>query len=266
MKKVGHLTDVSEDKKIYLNMAYFRFAEFLCEQFPEQLGGGVTLIHPWEDDVRSDVGLLYLPGGNDVQPLRYGQKKIPWLCGPQNANFEYFDLNLLPKYVDAKTPIFGTCRGHQTINVHFGGTLHQHIEEPSSGMERDKLVHLVCDTRSQEIFGVNSLHHQSIDKLGDGLEATLVGFVKKKKRVQALAIEAIVHKELPIFCEQFHVEELTENEEAADCINWTLREIAKIVGGEVEEGDKPKVFYSEVQRAIQDEIAAEQEQNQTITV
>lgn len=224
MNKIGLLVDVTSDNKISINFPYFRFAE----QF-----GAVTLVHPYESEIIPDLDLLIIPGGQDVHPLRYGQVKVPWLCQGQNANFEYWDLAAMPKYIENKTPIYGICRGLQSINVHFGGTLHQHIyNEPTSNPdERGQLVHYVQDTRTQEVMKTNGHHHQAIDKLGDGLEVLLEGFkvVKKKGKVK-LQIEAVKHTELPIICGQMHVEEMDSTDDnSRPLVEWTLSEIYEIM-------------------------------------
>lgn len=214
MKKIGLLTDFNGNK-VSLNFAYFNFA---------QIFGAVTLVHPWEQKVH-DVDLLILPGGQDVHPLRYGQNKIPWQCQDQNDNFEYFDTEVLPGYIDRKTPIFGICRGLQTLNVLLGGSLFQHVDEPYCIESRGQLIHSVVDPRSSKVFQVNSLHHQAVDKLAPGFEVVLQGFKRKKhNHFEPMSVEAIKHKTLPILATQFHPEELN-HDKASEAWNWTIKEV-----------------------------------------
>lgn len=223
MKQIGLLTDVTDEGKINLNLAYFRFAEKF---------GAVTLLHPWDTNIRDDLSLLIVPGGPDVNPLRYNQIKLPWACGNQHTNFEYWDLAVMPGYIANKTPFYTICRGFQTINVHFGGSLFQDIDdEPTSANRRGQLVHFIEDVKTKQVMACNSLHHQAIDKLGDGLEVTLQGFkVIKKKGRKNLQIEGIRHKELPILGGQFHLEELNpEDENSQPLIDWSMREIFSIM-------------------------------------
>ena len=85
-------------------------------------------------------------------------------------------------------PMFAICRGFQELNVAFGGTLHQHMDESgfddhSVGERRRNLdraygpVHDVVVTPGgvlhsllgMERFPVNSLHSQGIDRLAPPL-------------------------------------------------------------------------------------------------
>lgn len=222
MKKIGLLTDITSDNKISLNLPYFRFAERF---------GAVTLLHPWESDNIPDLDLLIIPGGSDVQPLRYQQVKIPWLTQNQNGNFEYWDLTAMPKFIEKKTPIYGICRAHQSLNVHFGGTLHQHVYDEPTSENRSDVAHYVRDVKTNQVMLCNGMHHQAIDKLGDGFEVTLQGFKSvKKKGLKELCIEGIRHKELPIIGGQFHLEELLfEDEKARPLIDWSMNEIFSIM-------------------------------------
>ena len=84
-----------------------------------------------------------------------------------------------------KRPVLGICRGHQVLNVGFGGTLLQDIvtQRPTCHIHRsqekyDALRHpirFLPNTLLASLFdgmeNVNSVHHQAIDRLGEGLEA-----------------------------------------------------------------------------------------------
>ena len=53
---------------------------------------------------------------------------------------EYFDTVMLQKYIDAGVPIFGICRGAQTMIAHFGGKLDQDYPQKYSSPNRGELV------------------------------------------------------------------------------------------------------------------------------
>ena len=82
--------------------------------------------------------------------------------------------------------MLGVCRGHEILNVAFGGTLVQDIltDLPHCHSHRDQELYdtlkhpvkLAPDTLLVELFGAtdvecNSIHHQAIATLGEGLVA-----------------------------------------------------------------------------------------------
>lgn len=93
----------------------------------------------------------------------------------------------------------------QTINVHFGGTLHQHINSEYSSESRGQLVHQIV-TKEGRKFKTNSLHHQAINKPGDGIVIEAWTATKGDGN-----IEAISHKTYPLFGVQFHPEEIYDD-------------------------------------------------------
>lgn len=93
-------------------------------------------------------------------------------------------------------------------NVHFGGTLNQHIFHETSIKSRQELVHDLYWSRNDAKIKlknnkVNSLHHQSINELGNGLISIC--------EAQDGHIEVIKHAELPIAAVQYHPEEIWDN-------------------------------------------------------
>jgi putative glutamine amidotransferase len=145
--------------------------------------------------IAEKVDGILLPGGSDVDPCRFG---IPgYFTGKSNPYLEFFDANILPSLVMHKKPIFGICRGLQTLNVLFGGTLNQHLFfHPYSSHNLD-MVHEVT-TKNGEKFKTNSFHHQSIGKLSDKLVM--------ESHAEDGVIESISHPTLPIFAVQWHPE------------------------------------------------------------
>lgn len=141
---------------------------------------------------------LLLPGGADVAVSRYS--KLPsFFLGKSDPYFEFFDVEVLPKLI-GKLPIFGICRGLQTLNVVMGGTLIQHLFfHPYSQHETD-LVHEVSGKiADKEItFKVNSFHHQAIGVLGTDVRAPL--------RAKDGTIEAIISERNKFAGVQYHPE------------------------------------------------------------
>jgi putative glutamine amidotransferase len=67
---------------------------------------------------------VVLPGGGDVDPRLYGEEPGPSLYDV-NAEQDRLDIAVARRALDAGTPVLGICRGHQLLNVLYGGTLVQ---------------------------------------------------------------------------------------------------------------------------------------------
>lgn len=146
---------------------------------------------------------LLLPGGGDLEPWRYGRENTASRgLEPERDRAE---LELLAEFTAAGKPVLGVCRGLQTVNVFFGGTLVQDVPSHSAvgGVDRLHPVRTVSSPL-QAVCGkeamVNSAHHQAADRLGSGLRA-----------VQWAAdgvVEALCHDRLPVWAVQWHPERL----------------------------------------------------------
>ena len=110
--------------------------------------------------------------------------------------------------------VFGICRGHQSLNVYFGGTLHSHVEEPTSRYEGEA-VHFVGNAEKTDVMPTSSNHHQAVDRLGDGFIPLLYGYEMKVTKEEGkqvykvgkrLHLEAMRHTSMPIASVQWHPE------------------------------------------------------------
>ena len=152
---------------------------------------------------------LILPGGEDLCPDLYGEE----MAGSVSTNRELdkAQLALLDEFVKTRRPVLGICRGHQMINVYFGGSLIQDIFPNPIHREQEKkgedVFHPVMALGESffrreygERFVVNSFHHQGVKKLGEGLVPLLVA--------EDGINEAFCHESLPICGVQFHPERM----------------------------------------------------------
>ena len=148
---------------------------------------------------------LLLPGGTDIEPNLYGAESETDIYPPEPERDD-LELGLLKGAVHRQIPVLGICRGQQIVNVGAGGTLHQDVPPHSAvGHAAETELHRVTlepDSILRELYGpmvrVNSLHHQAVDTVGEGL------------RVTAWAddgvAEGLEHTSLPIVCVQWHPE------------------------------------------------------------
>lgn len=142
------------------------------------------------DDLIERLDGLFLTGSpSNVEPHHYhGPASRPGT--DHDAQRDDTTLPLIRAAVDAGLPLFAVCRGIQEVNVAFGGTLHQLVQELPGMMdhradtdrERDDQygpAHpmdltpggVLADLAGATEVEVNSLHSQAIDRLGDGLTA-----------------------------------------------------------------------------------------------
>jgi putative glutamine amidotransferase len=154
-------------------------------------GAVALLITPGHDDASLEriVGLahgLLLTGGEDVDPSRYGQERIPE-CGVSNPGRDEMEMQVLALARARGMPVLAICRGMQLLNVAWGGTLYQDLPTQLGGdLLHEQLAavdrrwhHATVERGSglEHIFGarelfINSFHHQAIDRLAEGLHAT----------------------------------------------------------------------------------------------
>jgi len=178
--------------------------------------------------------LLVLPGGRDVDPRRYGQTPS-YKTGFPDVYLEHFDKYMLPMYIERNIPIFGICRGLQTLAVHHKLPLVQDLlsTHDYSTKSRSELVHNLYKPTSysnkgfpknSEVLKVNSLHHQGVhwntmlNNPDSGLKELLVS--------DDYYVEAFEHATKPISGVQWHPEEIEDDYSAAmikKLLEWKKR-------------------------------------------
>jgi putative glutamine amidotransferase len=123
---------------------------------------------------------LVLIGGGDLSAARYGQEPDDRNGGVSNLRDD-LEFRLLDAATDRDLPILAICRGHQLLNVLFGGTLVQQLpdllgstrHQPSAGAFGGVTVTTEPGTHVHRLLGpradVLCSHHQAIDALGESL-------------------------------------------------------------------------------------------------
>lgn len=155
------------------------------------VGGDVRIV---EVSMRVDEALgglhgLMLTGGDDVAPVRYGERRHDKTVEIEPERDE-FELALVAAAHARQLPIFAICRGIQVLNVAHGGTLVQDIPAQVTGavnhslpvppntsyalahevwVERDSLLsRLMGDRLNADACEVNSRHHQAVKAVAAG--------------------------------------------------------------------------------------------------
>ncbi len=145
-------------------------------------GGGIPLVIPTglESDAQQITTLidgLIITGGGDINPLLFNEEPVQQL-GNVTPERDTIELELVKQMLTLDKPILGICRGHQVLNVAFGGTLYQDIVSQSEGplLQHDQKakrehqshkVHIEKGTlldsiAASEQIMVNSFHHQAL--------------------------------------------------------------------------------------------------------
>lgn len=125
-------------------------------------------------------------GGEDVDPAEYGATMGPRTDAPHRQR-DRCELALARLAHERRKPTLAICRGIQLVNVALGGTLVQDIasECPNAlthdqSKQRESRVHdvriehnsMLADAIGATDISVNSSHHQSVDRVADGLRVT----------------------------------------------------------------------------------------------
>ena len=184
----------------------------------------------------SRIDGFVLSGGGDIAPSKYGGEELLSVHGvePERDNFE---IALTRTLVAQKIPFLGICRGIQVLNVALGGDLYADIASQTSvsenhsrnnTTERKLLAHRVKVTPSSKLaqilgmteFEVNSLHHQSIRALAEGLKV-----VARSPEGIVEGVEVVGH---PFgIAVQWHPEWMEEEHPAMRALFSALAEAAK---------------------------------------
>ena len=151
-------------------------------------GGFPILIPPlpemdgFVDEALATIDGLILVGGSDVGASTYGAEPHP-TNDPPNERRDEAELGLLRGALDRDMPMLGICRGFQLLNIAYGGTLEQHLDDVVDGdLHRVKLGE--WSNHPVEVLGgkladlvpsgtvIHSHHHQGVGVIGGGLEVT----------------------------------------------------------------------------------------------
>jgi len=134
------------------------------------------------DEILDNYDGFILTGGADINPLLYGEKNL--YATKINDDRDNSDVILTKALIKSDKPLLAICRGMQLLNTICGGTLYQDLTKQNPECKINHLqsdrsyeyvhkVNILPDTLLADIcpsvINVNTIHHQAVKKLGEGL-------------------------------------------------------------------------------------------------
>jgi putative glutamine amidotransferase len=135
--------------------------------------------------LRGSLDGILFTGGGDIDLELYGGMPHPSLRGVDTER-DIQEIALVKEAIEERQPFLGICRGLQVINVARGGTLYSDLKAQlpdaldhdfTGSYPRDRITHpvrieegsLLSEILDEPLIQVNSLHHQGVRRLGNGL-------------------------------------------------------------------------------------------------
>lgn len=195
--------------------------------------GGIPVVAPASTDrrllaeaVRRTDGVL-LTGGDDINPDLYAdtlpaavRKTVDMT--PDGGGRDLRELILIDEVLRQRKPLLAICRGHQLLNVAFGGELiadirrqlpgaldHQRLDKASEPVHEVRLTDdsLISNITKTQTLSVNSSHHQAVLQPAEPLRATARS---RDGIVEAMELKPGAGRKMPFLLSvQFHPERLT---------------------------------------------------------
>lgn len=144
-------------------------------------GGSPLQLRPGDTHDTGPLDGVVITGGHDIEPTLY--KAAAEVEGRYDPERDAFESEIIDAALADGTPLLGICRGAQLLNVRLGGSLFQNLRpRRRKTSKRRTLLPLktLCLEQGSNLSAlldrdtikINSLHNQSIDRLGLGLEVS----------------------------------------------------------------------------------------------
>lgn len=166
-----------------------------------RLGGGRPVrLTPRRKAILPQCAGFVIAGGRDINPQLYGEAAVG-LNTQYDTERDALEQETIRHAVKERLPLLGICRGMQMLNVTLGGSLYQEAGEvledflPSRSLiskfigrrevridPQSRLFRVLGD---YEHYRVNSIHHQAVNRPGQGLKV-----VAREKNGLIQAMEA----------------------------------------------------------------------------
>lgn len=194
--------------------------------------GGLPLVMPCTTSAeliaecvcRAD-GVL-LTGGDDISAELYTDglpAAVRPKVGTPDRERDLRELLVIDEVFRQRKPLLAICRGHQLLNVALGGTLladigtqrpgslnHNRMDRKSAIVHEVRLTEgsLLANITSNQTLGVNSTHHQAVDRVAGLLE---VAAFSSDGIIEGLQLRSRTAAALPFLLSvQFHPERLAD--------------------------------------------------------
>ncbi|HZR57233.1 MAG TPA: gamma-glutamyl-gamma-aminobutyrate hydrolase family protein [Terriglobales bacterium] len=233
--------------RIAIPVPHSRYPDYVQRSLPQyehaiEMAGGEAVRIPLDKPSPQLMELIercdgvLLPGSSaDVDPAKYEAPRH-LKTADADSKRDAIDELLLNDAYEKRKPILGICYGLQILNVNRKGTLLQHIESEvnhEAGKNvpvahnvviepKSKLAEIVGISSEDKSLPVNSSHHQSAAKIGNGLQ--VVATSPHDNIIEAVEGTSPNHFVLAV---QWHPERSVDQDEPSRAIFRALVEAAK---------------------------------------
>jgi putative glutamine amidotransferase len=171
---------------------------------------------------------VLLTGGEDVAPVLYDQQmpqrlRKKCILTPDGGARDLRELMLVDEVFRQRKPLLAICRGQQVLNVALGGTLfadlptqlpdalnHRRMDKRCAKVHDVQLTPggLLAKITRKRVLGVNSTHHQAVQRVADILA---VAGRSADGVIESMQLKPAAARLLPFLLSvQFHPERLAD--------------------------------------------------------